>query len=72
MARCPVVDDPKPAAFARPRRGPADLAKAARPSHDGPLFRAQHQRELKLAIPFVVEMAPNRGREDVRLDEPHR
>ena len=70
VAGGPVVDDPQPAALAPAGGCPPDFAQAVGPLDDGPLFRPQHERDLQLAIPSVVEMRSDRGREHVRLDEP--
>src|SRR5450756_1833421 len=72
IAWCPVVEGPQPPALASTGGRPPDFAQTSGPLNDRPLLRAQHQRDLQLAILFVVEMPPNRGREHGRFDEPHR
>src|SRR3989304_5447797 len=72
VSGCPVVDDPESAALARSWRGPPDLAQPARPLDDWPLLWPQHQCDLQLAVPLVVEMSLDGGREHRWLDEPHR
>src|SRR3990172_5443973 len=66
--RCPVIDDSQPTAPAGPRGCPANVAQAPGLLDDRSLLWAQHQRDLQLAIPFVVEMSINCGREHRRFD----
>lgn len=50
---------------------PTDVAQAAGPLNDWPLLGAQHQPDLDLAVPFVVEMSLSGNCEDRCLDKAH-
>jgi hypothetical protein len=60
------------AALATTGHRPAHLPQATRTANQRTLLRPQHQRYLELTIRLVIEMPSERGRENWRLDEPHR
>src|SRR5258708_7802299 len=45
---CPIIDNPQPAALTGAGGRPTGCAQASGPLNDGPLFRAQHQRDVQL------------------------
>lgn len=65
----PVVDRPNTAALAAPFGAPSQLAQATAPWDERALLGPQVQGRLERAVLLVIEVPPQRGREDRRLEE---